>query len=78
MQGDHSTIQDVFLTNSQASRNLGALISRRPFMSPAALAAADSGPLTCFHTLVAGAGSLQATMSRTRVAPFRCACPCPC
>ena len=74
LQGSNDRIVDQFLTNQDPNRNLGALISRHPLLTRAALAqSSGSGGLTCVHTLVAGAGSLQQTMARTRVMSFRSA-----
>lgn len=76
MQGGNDKISNAFLTSEDESRNLGALISRRPLLNRAAIAQQGTGNLTCVRTLVAGAGSLQQTMARTRVTPFR-SCPSP-
>ena len=73
MQGENDRITNAFLTSEDDSRNLGPLVSRRPLLERATLAQQGNGTLTCVQTLVAGAGSLQQTMARTRVMPFRSA-----
>lgn len=81
LQGTNDKIEKSFLTNERAERNLGQLISKHPPLTlrqladagPNSTSPANNGGLTCVHTLVAGAGSLQMSMSRARVMPFRCA-----
>lgn len=60
-----------FLTNESAERNLGAIISKRAPLTLRQLADGGQGGLTCVHTLVAGGGSLQMSMSRARAMPLR-------
>ena len=70
-----------FITPASASRSLTALISRRPALTKRQMAEQTQSQhpnarLTCFSEVVAGAGSLQATMQRTRALPFRYGLSC--
>lgn len=76
VQGTTPDAAGHFITPQEASRSLLALISDRPALSPIQLETHSMGQhaatgLTCFRSLVAGSGSMQATMQRIRVLPFR-------
>lgn len=73
MQGGNPDITRHFIKPKQADRSLLRLISTQPArtLPEVALQAAPGQELTCWSTLVAGSGSLQATMQRTRALPFR-------
>lgn len=76
-QGEVPSVRGYFITPKEPSRSLLSLISRRKALSKQQLAdqsrkASPESELTCFANFVAGSGSLQATMQRTRALPFRC------
>ena len=73
MQGNNPGILSHFIRPPDPSRSLLSLISAQPArtLPEVALQAPPGQPLTCWATLVAGSGSLQTTMQRTRALPFR-------
>lgn len=75
-QGSNPGVAGAFIAPSNPERSLTALISKRPAMTleqlvQETMASHPQAPLTCFREVVAGSGSLQATMQRTRSLPFR-------
>ena len=78
VQGSNPDISRHFIKPKQAERSLLRLITSQPArtLPELALQAAPGQELTCWASLVAGSGSLQTTMQRTRALPFRCTAFC--
>ena len=75
-KGKSPDVANYFITPKDPDRTLLSLISRRTAVTKQQMVEQTryehtEADLTCFSSLVAGSGSMQATMQRTRALPFR-------
>ena len=75
---DPEAVAGYFITPADPERSLLSLISTKPalWLADVVQQAPSTQQLTCYRTLVAGSGSLQASMARVPVLPFRWAAGC--